>query len=47
MLMSDAFDLLARYAVGYLFAEKNHVAFPELNRYYRVYRKDFFQPMER
>lgn len=44
-LVSDAFDLLARYAVGCLFIEKNQHDFPKLSKSYRAYRKDFFETM--
>lgn len=44
-LVSDAFDLLAKYAVGCLFIEKNYFDFPYLNQHYREYRKKFFQTM--
>lgn len=44
-LLSDAFDLLARYAVGCLFIEKNQFDFQELARPYVAYRKQFFDTM--
>lgn len=44
-LMADAYDLLARYAVGCLFVEKNYFDFPNLDQHYRAYRKNFFQTM--
>lgn len=44
-LLSDAFDLLARCAVGYLFIEKNPLVFPALSAYYRHYRGNFFSTM--
>lgn len=45
VLISDAFDLLAKYAVGCLFIEKNYFDFPYLAQHYREYRKRFFQTM--
>ena len=45
--VSDAFDLLARYAVGCLFIEKNQYDFPALASSYRVYRKNFQDTVER
>lgn len=44
-LISDAFDLLARYAVGCLFIEKNQYEFMFLAKHYRAYRKKFFDTM--
>lgn len=44
-LLSDAFDLIARYAVGILFIEKNQYDFVKLAGYYRQYRADFFRIM--
>ena len=44
-LVSDAFDLLARYAVICLFIEKNQVDFPTLARSYRAYRHQFLEIM--
>lgn len=44
-LLSDAFDLIARYAVGILFIEKNQYDFEKLAGYYRQYRTDFFRIM--
>ena len=41
-LASDAFDLLARYAVGCLFIEKNQYDFKFLADHYKAYRKKFF-----
>lgn len=41
-LISDTFDLLARYAVGCLFIEKNQSDVIKLAEYYRGYRKQFF-----
>ena len=46
-LISDAFDLLARYAVGCLFIEKNQYEFKYLAEHYRIYRKRFFDAMHR
>lgn len=45
MLISDAFDILSRYAVGCLFIEKNQFDFKNLAEHYRVYRKRFFDTM--
>lgn len=44
-LISDAFDLLSRYAVGCLFIEKNQYEFASLAEHYKVYRKKFFEAM--
>lgn len=44
-LISDAFDLLAQYAVGCLFIEKNYFDFKYLSDHYREYRKKFFAAM--
>lgn len=44
-LVSDAFDLLARYAVGCLFIEKNQFDFKFLAEHYKAYRKKFFETM--
>lgn len=44
-LLSDAFDLIARYAVGILFIEKNQFDFVKLADYYRQYRTDFYHIM--
>lgn len=41
-LVSDAFDLLSRYAVGCLFIEKNQFDFTSLAGLYKQYRKSFF-----
>lgn len=46
-LISDAFDLLSRYAVGCLFIEKNQFDFKNLAGYYRLYRKQFLDMMVR
>lgn len=40
-LVSDAFDLLAQYAVGCLFIEKNQFDFKFLAEHYKQYRKKF------
>ena len=45
-LVSDAFDLLAKYAVGCLFIEKNQFDFKFLADNYRIYRKKFFETMK-
>lgn len=42
-LISDAFDLLAKYAAGCLFIEKNQFDFKELAEHYKRYRKGFFE----
>lgn len=47
MLISDAFDLLARYAVGCLFIEKNQFDFKNLAEHYKLYRKHFLDTMMR
>lgn len=44
-LVSDAFDLLARYAAGCLFIEKNQFDFPDLAQHYRAYRRKFLDTM--
>lgn len=44
-LISDAFDLLSRYAVGCLFIEKNQYEFKSLARHYKIYRKQFLDTM--
>ena len=46
-LISDAFDLLARYAVGCLFIEKNYFDFKNLSEAYLKCRKEFFTTMAR
>ncbi len=46
-LISDAFDLLSRYAVGCLFIEKNSYDFKNLAGHYQRYRKQFFDTMVR
>lgn len=46
-LISDAFDLLARYAVGCLFIEKNQFDFRNLAQHYMAYRKNFLDTMMR
>lgn len=46
-LVSDAFDLLSRYAVGCLFIEKNLVDFQRLGEHYKAYRKRFLDTMTR
>lgn len=45
-LISDAYDLLARYAAGILFIEKNQSDFPLLAEQYKGFRKKFFHTME-
>ncbi len=42
-LVSDAFDLLAKYAVGCLFIEKNQFDFKFLAEHYKQYRKQFLK----
>lgn len=44
-LVSDAFDLLSRYAVGCLFIEKNQFDFKSLAQPYMAYRKRFLDTM--
>lgn len=44
-LVSDAFDLLSRYAAGCLFIEKNQFDFPFLAEHYKQYRKRFLETM--
>lgn len=44
-LISDAFDILSRYAVGCLFIEKNQFDFQKLSGQYLSYRKQFFDTM--
>lgn len=44
-LISDAFDMLSRYAVGCLFIEKNQFDFKFLAEYYKRYRKKFLETM--
>lgn len=46
-LISDAFDILARYAVGCLFIEKNQFDFKNLAEPYLAYRKQFLDTMMR
>jgi len=44
-LVSDAFDMLAQYAVGCLFIEKNQFDFKFLAEHYKRYRKEFLATM--
>ena len=44
-LISDAFDILSKYAVGCLFIEKNQYDFKFLSEYYKSYRKKFLSTM--
>lgn len=44
-LISDTFDMLARYAAGCLFIEKNQFDFPNLAQPYIAYRKQFLAAM--
>lgn len=46
-LISDSFDILARYAVGCLFIEKNQYDFKDLAQCYITYRKNFLNTMMR
>lgn len=46
-LISDAFDILAQYAVGCLFIEKNQFEFPLLAEHYKEYRRKFLDTMSR
>lgn len=45
MLISDAFDLLEKYAVGCLFIEKNQFEFKTLAKHYKKYRQGFLDTM--
>lgn len=45
MFISDSFDLLARYAVGCLFIEKNQFDFKSLAKHYMSYRSKFLATM--
>ena len=44
-LISDAFDILSKYAVGCLFIEKNQFDFKFLAEHYKRYRKRFLETM--
>lgn len=44
-LLSDAFDMLSKYAAGCLFIEKNQLDFPFLAEHYKQYRKKFLETM--
>lgn len=44
-LVSDAFDMLSKYAVGCLFIEKNQFDFKFLAEHYKQYRKKFLETM--
>lgn len=44
-LISDAFDMLAQYAVGCLFIEKNQFDFKNLAQHYMAYRRKFLDTM--
>lgn len=46
-LISDTFDMFARYAVGCLFIEKNHFDFKKLAQHYMDCRKQFLNTMMR
>lgn len=46
-LISDAFDLLARYAVGCLFIEKNQFEFKFLADHYKTHRRKFLDTMSK
>jgi AcrR family transcriptional regulator len=46
-LISDAFDLLARYAVGCLFIEKNQFEFTFLANHYKTHRRKFLDTMSK
>lgn len=43
--IADAFDLVAQYAVGCLFIEKNQYEFEKLAGYYKRFRARFFEIM--
>ncbi|NLZ46662.1 MAG: TetR/AcrR family transcriptional regulator [Clostridiales bacterium] len=45
LLISDAFDMLSKYAVGCLFIEKNQFDFKLLAKHYKSYRKSFLLAM--
>lgn len=45
-MLSDAFDLMDRYAVGCLFIEKNQYEFRRLGESYKRYRQRFLTAME-
>lgn len=45
-LISDAFDLLSKYAVGCLFIERNALDFPNLTQHYKECRRKFLGTME-
>lgn len=44
-LISDAFDMLSRYAAGCLFIEKNQYDFKFLAGHYKAYRSNFIDAM--
>lgn len=44
-LISDAFDILNKYAVGFLFIEKNQTECKKLTECYKIYRQNFFSTM--
>lgn len=45
-MLSDAFDVVSKYAAGCLFIENNQNEIPALTEYYRVYRKRFFETIQ-
>lgn len=45
-MLSDAFDVIANYAVSCLIIEHNEADLPELAHYYRDYRKRFFAQVQ-
>lgn len=46
-MISDAFDVVSRYAVGCLFIENNQEVIPPLTEKYRLYRKYFFETVQK
>lgn len=44
-LISDAFDLISRYAVGCLFIERNQYEFVKLAELYKKFRSEFYKIM--
>lgn len=46
-MVSDAFDLLSKYAAGCLFIERNQYEFKTLAGYYNQSREQFFKTMEK
>nr|WP_288974242.1 TetR/AcrR family transcriptional regulator [uncultured Blautia sp.] len=46
-MISDAFDVVSTYAVGCLFIEHNQNEIQKLTDYYKIYRKNFFNTIEK